>query len=233
MNDYNLSKLEEIYSGPKSKLTSGVDFDYWKPLDKARARADLGINPERFVIFSSSRLIPIKQIDKLIRILEKLSKRYDFLLIVSGGGDKAYEGYLKNKAGKLEKQGKVWFTGYLFSEKLRDFYAASDLFVNTSISEGGPVSTMKAFACEIPVFSTNVGHTAEVMQANNAGVVVEKNRYGQWKRELEDIFRGKKVKILDRETARSHYEWQSIARNFIGVYQEVQKKYYPELVTAN
>jgi glycosyltransferase involved in cell wall biosynthesis len=38
-----------------------------------------------------------------------------------------------------------------------------DLFINTSISEGVPVSVMEAFAAGIPAYATDVGGTREIV----------------------------------------------------------------------
>ena len=220
MNEVNLDKLEEIYDGPKDKLTSGVQFDFWHKLDRISCRKQKNLPLDKFIIFSSSRLIPLKQVDKLINILNDLDQKHDFLLIISGSGQSEYEKYLKQKAEKLIKKDKIRFVGYLFDQELREYYSASDLFINTSMSEGGPVSSMKAFATEIPVMSTDVGNTAEIMQKYRAGIVVPKYDYGAWKKELEQILNGKKVNLLDRSIALEHFEWKNIARNFIEVYKK-------------
>lgn len=227
MNETNLDKLESIYTGSKEKLTSGVDFSFWHALPKQSCRDELDLPKDRFIIFSSSRLIPIKQIDKMLDILLELDKSHDFLLVISGSGDVIYQDYLKKVAAPLLKKDKVRFVGYLFDQELRKYYSASDLFISTSISEGGPVSVMKAMACELPVVNTDVGNTHEIMEQYEAGIILERKNYYQWKLILEEIMNGKKIPALPRKIVQNHYAWSKIAQHFIEIYQQVQNKYAP------
>lgn len=218
-NSLNMDCLENIYQGPRAKLTSGCDFGFWKKLDREESRRELDLPQHKPVFFTSSLLIMRKQIDKLIRIFNELDADYDFLLLISGHGTEKYEKYLKDLAKPLMDKGKVKFTGYLTGNTLRKHYASADLFLNTSNSEGGPVSAMKAIACETPLFSTNIGNVAERMRKNKSGILVGINDYKQWKKEIEQVLQGKKVKLFDRKEGEEKYDWQKLAARFSELYR--------------
>ena len=93
-----------------------------------------------------------------------------------------------------------------------------------STNEGCPVSVVKALACDLPVFTTDVGHTAEVLKQEKSGVVVSVFDYSLWEEKLTEILKGKQVVKLDREIAYNHYHWGSIAQKFNEIYLSLENK---------
>ena len=226
MNDLYLNELAKLYHGPKTKVTSGCNFDFWKKTNKQTSRQALDIPDEVPVFFTSSLLIPIKQVDKVIRIFLELDESYNFMLVISGHGTEEYEQHLKKLAAPLLNKNKARFTGYVTGETLRNYYNAADLFINSSVSEGGPVSAMKAIACETPLMSTDIGNVAERMRQNHSGILVGIQDYPRWKNAIEEVLQGKAVKLFDRNEASVHYDWQEVAAKFSHVYRLLSEKYY-------
>lgn len=225
-NDLHMDTLAKIYHGPTAKLTSGCNFSFWQKEDKNECRKALGLPLDKKIFFTSSLLISRKQKDKLLAVFKELDKSHDFLLVISGHGTQAYEQYLKEKAGPLLKKDKVRFVGYQTGESLKKYYASADLFINPSNSEGGPVSSMKAIACETPVFSTNIGNVAEQMRRNKSGILVGIRDYEQWKNELEQVLQGKVVKTFDRKEAEALYDWRKIAIKFTEIYRHLYENHF-------
>jgi len=127
-----------------------------------------------FRIVSCSSMIPVKRIDLLITALGKV--RSSKQLVWNHFG----EGILKNELSKLareklgdEKRIKYRFMGYVSNQELMQFYSTNtvDLFINTSASEGIPVSIMEAQSFGIPVIATDAGGTAEIV-VENTGVLL-------------------------------------------------------------
>lgn len=63
------------------------------------------------------------------------------------------------------------------NSKILDLYAKEDfnLFVNTSSSEGLPVSIMEAMSFGIPVVATDVGGVREIVKDGSNGYLLEKD----------------------------------------------------------
>ncbi|MCJ7483451.1 MAG: glycosyltransferase [Thermodesulfovibrionales bacterium] len=221
MNDRNLGLLKRFYRGPLEKITMGVDFDYWRKLDQHACRRDLQLPLQRKILFTSSRLNELKQVDRFIQVLNRLSDQHDFQFVVSGHGTRNYEDHLLSLARPLREQKQIEFVGYIGDDQLLKYYGACDLFVLTSLSEGASVSVIKALACETPVFTTAVGNTAEVLQENDAGVVVPKKDYSSWQRHLECFLSGGPITSLPAAIAREHYHWPNVAIKFNDLYQSV------------
>jgi len=220
-NDAYLDKLKAIYQGHLYKVTMGCDFSFWRKLDKSECRKSLNLPAEKLIFISASRIAEVKQLDRLIEVLMNMDSKYDFLYIIAGTGLEYYLKYFMQKAQPLVKKGKILFAGYRREESLLRYLNAADLFISTSSSEGGPVSIMEAFACELPVFSTKTGNTAELMEEHNAGCLVGTKNYKEWEEKLSQILETRQLpKILDRNIAKEHYDWPIIADKFINIYRE-------------
>lgn len=205
----------------RKRLFMGVDFDKFLKQDLIDSKESLSLPPNKPILLIASRFTPGKQIDKVIKIAIKLSKQHDFHLVIAGHGDREYEEYLRALAKPLAAQNKASFPGYLSGTTLTEAYSASNLFISASVAEGGPVSVMKAFACETPVMCTRVGGVDDIMAENDAGILVEPFDYEQWERELQQFFKGKPVKPLDRNIAKKYFHWPNIANEFIKVYRHL------------
>ena len=217
INHNRLEKFQTLYDGRLWIVPMGVDFDFWKPLDKIKCRGLLNLPEDKMILFSASRLNDLKQVAKTIDILNKLSGQFDFLYIVSGHGTRDYEDYLRAKAEPLLQKDMIRFTGYVTDDDLLNYYNASDVFLLTSLSEGSPVSVQKAFACDVPVFSTNVGYTAELMQKYHVGTIVPRTDYASWEVSLEGILHGNIPEIYGREKASTVFSWPNVAQKFIHI----------------
>ena len=224
-NDQHYQDMVRLFRVPTAKLTSGCDFSFWHNDDQQACRERLKLPLHKPVFLISSLLVFRKQVDQMIKVLIELDASYDFMLIVSGHGTEQYEQYLHQVAAPLMLQDKVRFVGYITGEEARDYYNSADLFLNTSFSEGGPVSAMKALACETPVFSTDSGNVAERMKSHGAGIIVERDNCAQWKQSLARFMDGAEVKKLDRDEAEAHYDWQKIAAEFAKIYRQLGLRY--------
>jgi L-malate glycosyltransferase len=137
---------------------------------EARRRA-LGADAHTFVIGTIARLDPVKDLGTLIHAVELLGKTApsspSWLLAVIGDGP---------ERRSLERQ--VQERGLSTSVRLlgarndaREWLAACDVYVNSSISEGVSLTILEAMAARLPVVVTRVGGTPEVV-ADTCGILV-------------------------------------------------------------
>jgi glycosyltransferase involved in cell wall biosynthesis len=195
-----------------------------RKIDKEEARIKLNLPLEKKIIFSSSRLVPEKQIDKLILSLSVI-KRHDFICYISGSGEPDYENYLRRLCLDLSMEDKIIFTEFL-DQELADFYCASDLFISTSISEGGPVSVLKAIALDIPVISTNTGIAWHILKENKAGVIIDKYNTKEWPDAIEEFLNGKQIKVADSSKLREKYKLEISINQLVTYYKLAISNFY-------
>lgn len=172
---FSAQKLEAIF------FTSKHGMDYFSAKVKA-SNCDLfvsrlGVNkPEaidiktnisdEYMIVSCSNLIPLKRIELIISALEdvRFHKKIVWLHFGDGVLRNELEALAAFKLGSSDRI-KYKFMGHYPNNDLLDFYSHNkvDLFINTSSTEGIPVSIMEAQSFGIPVIATDTGAVREIV----------------------------------------------------------------------
>lgn len=106
-----------------------------------------------------------------LKILE--DKHIDYQCVFIGDGID-FE-MVKDYSKKLKKQKNIRFTGVLEGQALIDELATSDFMVLSSNYETQGVVLLEAFACGLPVVSTNVGGIPEIVNGSNGILVPPQN----------------------------------------------------------
>ena len=143
-------------------IRNGVDLEVFRPIDRATARRALGVAPP--VLATVGNLIPLKAQDLIIRALPLLPGAT--LLIVGDGPDEASLRTLAMDVGVADR---VRFLGRLPQGDLCRVYAAADVSVLASRSEGLANVLLESMACGTPVVASDVGGNAEAVDRPEAG----------------------------------------------------------------
>lgn len=138
-----------------------------------------GLNPEEkspfYRIVSCSNIVKVKRIDLIIKTLQVLESReiYDIEWVCIGGGPLLDT--IKAESNTIKKIA-IEFMGPTPNNEVRNYYRNNhiDLFINTSSSEGLPVSIMEAQSMGIPVMATDVGGTKEIV-LEETGILLSSN----------------------------------------------------------
>lgn len=224
-NESGLKKLKKYYKGRVETATMGVDFEKFRILDKGACRKELGLPPDKKVLLSVGRINRNKRQAELIELMSRLEPDYDFVLVIIGHGLEEEEDLLKKVSSTLLKNGKIIFTGYIRGKKLVKYYNASDVFLMTSYSEAGPVSSMEATACGVPIITTDTGAVCDFLKDDNSGVTVPRNDFRKFESEVKFFLEGKRIKTTDRDKAKERYDWNVVARRFIDIYRSALRDY--------
>lgn len=159
--------------GKKMELIShGIDTREFHPTKRdSGLRKALGL-PECRVVISIRNLMPIYDVGSLIHAVPLVLKKVpDAIFLIGGAGQERYS--LMKLAVALGVSDSVIFTGSIPHEKLPGYLASSDVYVSTSLSDGGvAVSTLEAMACGLAVVTTNVGDVRSWVKDGENGFVV-------------------------------------------------------------
>jgi glycosyltransferase involved in cell wall biosynthesis len=135
----------------------------------AAVRAQLGIAKNARLVTLIARLVPIKRVDRFLRVALRLAEREDTHFLIVGDGELRESLHASAEARAL--RGRLTWAG--FRRDIADVCFASDVVALTSDNEGTPVSLIEALAAGTPVVSTNVGGVATVVRHEETGLLAE------------------------------------------------------------
>jgi glycosyltransferase involved in cell wall biosynthesis len=151
-------------------IHNGVEMPGVKPVDVGEVRRELGLREDRPTIAVVGRLSPEKgQRDFVdaMALIASIVPPVQALIV----GDGPEEGRLRAQVAALGLRAAIRFTGY--RPEMDRIYAAIDLLVLPSLSEGLPNVVLEAMAHGQPVVATRVGGVPEVIEDGTSGVLVE------------------------------------------------------------
>jgi glycosyltransferase involved in cell wall biosynthesis len=214
-------------------IRSGVDTRRFRPADageRAAARQRLGIGGCAPLILFVGNLEPRKQVDVLLRATARVRDRLpDVELLVVGSGESAgvhdQTPRLKRLVEELQLMRSVRFAGRLSDERLRDAYAAADVFALPSSSEAQGIVALEAMACGLPVVASAVGGLLGTIVDGESGYLVPPGEVeplaARLAELLEDGTRRQAMRETARQTVEERFTWSRAVEATCQVYREV------------
>jgi len=136
----------------------------------AAVRERLGVPPGVPLMTLIARLVPIKRVDRFLRIAGEVARRNPEVWVAIVG-DGELRATLEATPLAPDLASRLVWTG--FRRDMPDVCFASDVVALTSDNEGTPVSLIEAQAAAVPVISTRVGGAATVVLDGRTGRLVE------------------------------------------------------------
>ncbi len=160
------------------RIPTGIDTARFRGGDGSRFRAAHGIPATRPVLLHISRVAHEKNLDFILRAVKRVTADVpDLLLVVAGDGPAL--GHVKELAGRLGIGANCLFVGYLDrATALLDCYRSGDAFVFASRTETQGLVLLEALALGVPVVSTAVMGTADVLKDVKGAVVAPDDEAG-------------------------------------------------------
>ena len=110
----------------------------------------------------------------VLRAFQLIQKIPEAKLIVAGYGSE--EAKLKKLAVELNLKN-IEFTGRVEQSEMPKIYDRADVYLNASIVDNMPLSIIEAFACGLPVVSTDAGGISYIVADGETGLLVKTNDY--------------------------------------------------------
>lgn len=120
-------------------------------------------------VLSTSEMHPNKGLNTLIKAFANVAKTHsDVALILTNDGEERSR--LISTAQNLGISDRVYFTGFI--SNVRSRLPAADIFVLPSRKEGLPFALLEAGYANVPVIASNVGSIPDLIENDNAGILV-------------------------------------------------------------
>jgi D-inositol-3-phosphate glycosyltransferase len=138
----------------------GIDTGRYRALDRAQARATLGIPLDRFVVLSLGRLSPESKADPvpLLLAFRKFSAGCPHARLVLAGDDTRSQGgpQMRKLAGALGIDSHIDIVPNLTFEQKIQYYSAADVFISLSdnVQETFGLTVVEAMSMGLPVVTS-------------------------------------------------------------------------------
>jgi teichuronic acid biosynthesis glycosyltransferase TuaC len=174
-----------------------VDFDLFRPTERERARAALGLDlGKKYLLFAANPQIAVKRFPLAQAVAAELAAR-----------DPSVELLVVCK----EPQ-----------DRLALYMSACDALVFPSYQEGSPNVVKQAMACNLPIVATDVGDVRQVIGGASGCFVCEPS-VAAFAEKLTEILR-RRERTQGRQAVR-HFDRSLVTQRVVQVYAEALRKH--------
>jgi glycosyltransferase involved in cell wall biosynthesis len=161
-------------------------------------------------------------VDRVLRAFAIVQKRIpEAELIVAGDGPERFA--LEQLARELCLKN-MQFTGRVDHDRVVQLYDSADIFLNGSEIDNQPLSILEAFACGLPVVTTDAGGIPDMVTHERTALVVSRGAHEQLAanalRLIDDQELAQRMIQQGREECRK-YQWEAVRDQWLNAYQEL------------
>jgi glycosyltransferase involved in cell wall biosynthesis len=174
-------------------------------------------------LFLSNRNLELHYgVDRVLRAFALIQQRIpEARLKVAGDGSQRRS--LEQLAGALELR-QVEFSGQIDQDKIFGQYDAADIYLNGSEIDNQPLSLLEAFACGLPVITTDAGGIPGIVSHERTGLMVQCGDCEGLAREALRLLKDQSLaERLTREARLEcqRYSWEAVRTQWLELYEEL------------
>jgi glycosyltransferase involved in cell wall biosynthesis len=215
------ARYSTIYGIPRRRiavLPNEIDLEWFRPAtqeERRRARAEVDVAADEPLIVAVHRLSPIRRTHLYIpSVVEAVAEDHPQVrFVLAGGGPE--EASVRDAIDRSPTRGRVRMLGAVPHAHVRALYAAADVFMMPSYTEGFPRVLLEAMAMRVPIASTDVGGVREILPPAYNGRLAHRERPHELARAIDELLRDPAVaEELATEGRRwvSRFDAASVAR---------------------
>jgi glycosyltransferase involved in cell wall biosynthesis len=203
----NLIRTEKVPPNKISVIHNGTETDCSVHNNKQK---------DFFVIGSAGRFFPVKDYRLMVEIAMEINKTGSMTRFELAGDGPECD-LILGLIRRYHLEEKFILRGYM--DNMTDFYSGIDLFINTSMHEGLPMSVLEAMARGIPVVVPDIGGMSEIITSGVEGYIISKRDPKLFAEKCLEIKNNKPM--YDRMASKSR---ERVVTNFS--YDRMADKYY-------
>jgi glycosyltransferase involved in cell wall biosynthesis len=213
VSNFGASELQKYGTRKVNVIPNGVDSERFLPSSQE----------DNYILYVG-RLVPYKNVDKLLELLTHLKKEHP-LLRLKIVGEGWYRKRLEITARKLGVKERVNFVGRIPDMSLVREYQGCIFFVTFSSWEHCGIPVLEANSCGKPVIAPNVGGLPEVIDQGRSGFVI--NDFEELKKYTRMLLDDESLRKRMGNSARKHaelFDWSIIADKYLEIYKNLVEK---------
>jgi D-inositol-3-phosphate glycosyltransferase len=226
-----LINLYDAEPGRVEVVNPGVDLSVFRPRDRTGVRAELGLDPNAYVLLFAGRIQPLKGPEVLLRAVSVLLERRPELrrrLVVPIVGGPSGSGLdrptsLASLADELGIADVVRFVPPVSQAELAQWYAAATLVAVPSYNESFGLVAAEAQACGTPVVAAAVGGLTTVVRDRHSGLLVDGHDSLAWAAALSSVVGDSDLRDRLAQGAivqAREFSWEATAERTLEVYRQ-------------
>jgi glycosyltransferase involved in cell wall biosynthesis len=203
-------------------LPLGVNTNRFFKSEKLREsyRVKLGYNKDEFVIVTSGKFDPSKEVDTLIKAFSSIVKEYPkSRLLLIGKGSIEYMSYLNSIIENDNLDEQTHILDFVDNSELGAYYNLADVGVWPGTNS---ISAIEALGTELPVVIPKEDAAYKVAFDANAAIGFEKNNVHSLAAALSDLVWSPEVRLELSNNARilvkERLSWEKVAEKSIALY---------------
>lgn len=203
----------------------GVDISRFHPdVNRTEVLSAYGLNPARFTLLYVGRLAPEKSIDVLLKAYSMLPERIarQAQLAVVGDGPLLHS-FTECYKGRSD----IIFPGYAVGEKLRELYAAADLFVFPSATETFGNVALEAMACGTAAVCAAAGGVMDTIAHGQNGWLCQPGDAADFAQAIAALFDEPQLRSRLAENGRKYslsQSWDEVFARLLESYEQVARQ---------
>ncbi|MCL5970044.1 MAG: glycosyltransferase [Patescibacteria group bacterium] len=225
-----------LYNSKPDKITvipPGINIDFFKPIDKNKAKVFIKANPNHKILLFAGRIEPLKGIDTILYAMKILLERNPKLKVcfwIVGGDTRQPRKSWSKELQKLEELRKllnistiVKFVGQRPQNELPFYYSASEILVMPSHYESFGMVALEAMSCGTPVITTNVTGISSLFDKKHSTLITTANNPLLLAQQIENLLTNEKIyKQLSMDIYKKVQDltWENIAQEMINTYNQ-------------
>lgn len=153
---------------PIAYIENGIQEKYLYTTGNAeRFRKQNDISQHKHILLFLSRISPKKGLIMLVEAINSIRDKFtDWQLIIAGIDEFNHKKDVETLVKQLKLEGNIKLIGSLFDQEKADAFAAAELFILPSYSEGSPMVVLDSLASGVPVITTKASTWSDLNEYN-------------------------------------------------------------------
>ncbi|MBD3211365.1 MAG: glycosyltransferase, partial [Candidatus Lokiarchaeota archaeon] len=205
-------------------IPHGINTKLFKPVDPSHLRKKYNLEDKKVLLYVG-RIAKGKGVDKLIKILNYLTKKDKNIVLFIIGNDSGYLKKVVSLVKKFNLQKYIIFTGFKEKKDLPKYYSLADIVIYPSRQEIFGLVIGEAGACGKPVIGSDILGPSEIIIDGKTGYQSDFNNLKNLSERILELINDKDLLSElggnARERILKHYSWENAAKLHKELYQKL------------
>lgn len=223
---YTSQRVYDFYFKDKKILNNKIK-EIFAPVDMIRFNPDQifsvpdYIDEGKKIITTVASIVPVKGIEYFVEAAERIYNENPNTSFIIAGPEISSQKHYSKKI-KLMLNDKKYINYIGMCNNIPELLANSDIFLCSSISEAGPMTVYEAMSMKIPVVTTDVGASRQIIKNFKSGIIVPtRNSYELFKatnKILKDKILSENIANLGFILSKNFFSLDKITKQYIEFY---------------